>query len=110
MCDVNGTACDAIVFSDDMSTTVDQVILFNNLYNIITLTWKALFHAWIQRGWVGGQGVRTSIAKEPYSFVIFQGLENHKAIGFLSNTAPDHLENHKATKPASNVGPLLARQ
>ena len=25
-------------------------------------------------------------------------LENHKAIGFLSNTGPDPLENHKANK------------
>ena len=32
-------------------------------------------------------------------------LENHKAIGFLSNTCPDPLENHKATKPVFNVGP-----
>ena len=37
-------------------------------------------------------------------------MENHKAIGFLSNTGPDLLENHKATKPAFNVGPSLARQ
>ena len=29
--------------------------------------------------------------------------ENHKNIGFLSNTVPDTLKNHKATKPASNV-------
>ena len=28
-------------------------------------------------------------------------LENHKAIGFLSNTGPDPLENHKNTKEAS---------
>ena len=44
-----------------------------------------------------GQGVRTP-------------LKNHKAIGFLSNAAPDHLKNHKATKPAFNVGPSSARQ
>ena len=31
-------------------------------------------------------------------------LENHKNIGFLSNTGPDPLKNHKATKPAFNVG------
>ena len=37
-------------------------------------------------------------------------LENHKVIGFLSNSVPDLLENHKATKPAFNVGQLLARQ
>ena len=30
-------------------------------------------------------------------------LENHKAIGFLSNIGPDPLENHKATKPAFNI-------
>ena len=34
-------------------------------------------------------------------------LENHKNIGFLSNTGPDPLKNHKATKPAFNVGPSL---
>ena len=33
--------------------------------------------------------------------------ENHKAIGFLSNTGPDPLGNHNATKPAFNVGPSL---
>ena len=37
-------------------------------------------------------------------------LENPKTIGFLSNTGADHQENHKATKPAFNVGTLLARQ
>ena len=36
--------------------------------------------------------------------------ENHKIIGFLSNTGPDPLKNHKTTKPAFNVGPPLARQ
>ena len=30
-------------------------------------------------------------------------LENHKAVGFLSNTGPDPQENHIATKPAFNV-------
>ena len=35
---------------------------------------------------------------------------NHKNIGFLSNTGSDHMKNHKATKPAFNVGPSLARQ
>ena len=34
-------------------------------------------------------------------------LENHKDIGFLSNTVTDPLENHKATKPAFINGPLL---
>ena len=34
-------------------------------------------------------------------------LENHKAMGFLSNTGPDPLENRKATKPAFN-GPASA--
>ena len=37
--------------------------------------------------------------------------ENHKNIGFLSNTCPDTLTNHKATKPAFNSasddGPLI---
>ena len=39
-------------------------------------------------------------------------LENHKALGFLSNTVPDPLENHKATctKSVFNVGPSSARQ
>ena len=35
----------------------------------------------------GGQGVRTPPPPE-----------NHKDIGFLSNTGPDPIENHKATK------------
>ena len=37
-------------------------------------------------------------------------MENHKNIGFLSNTGPDPLKNHKATKLAFNVGPSSARQ
>ena len=37
-------------------------------------------------------------------------LENHKAIGYVSDTGPGPLENHKATKPAFNVWPLSARQ
>ena len=37
-------------------------------------------------------------------------LENHKNIGFLSNTGPDPLKNHKATKPGFNVGPSSTRQ
>ena len=45
----------------------------------------------------GGQGARTP-------------LENHKNIGFLSNTGLETLKNHKATKPAFNVGPSSARQ
>ena len=32
--------------------------------------------------------------------------ENHKNIGFLSNTGPNPLENHKGTKPAFNFGLL----
>ena len=35
--------------------------------------------------------------------------ENHKAIGFLSNTGPEPLKIHKATKPAFNYGPSLAQ-
>ena len=50
---------------------------------------KCAGHVWIQRGWAGGQ--------DP--------LENHKNLGFLSNTGPDPLTNHKATKPEFNVGP-----
>ena len=37
-------------------------------------------------------------------------LENHKNIGFLSNTGPDPLKYPIATKPAFNVGPSSARQ
>ena len=37
-------------------------------------------------------------------------LENHKTIGFLSNTGLDFLKNHKATKPAFNVRPSSAHQ
>ena len=33
-------------------------------------------------------------------------LENHKAIGFLSNTGPDALEMYKATMPTFNDDPL----
>ena len=36
--------------------------------------------------------------------------KNHKNIGFLSETGPDHLKNHKATKPAFNAGSSSARQ
>ena len=35
-------------------------------------------------------------------------LENHKAIGFLSNTDSDPLKNHKTTEPAFSVGTLKA--
>ena len=35
-------------------------------------------------------------------------LENHKAIGFLSNTGPHPLENHKESNLKFNVGPLSA--
>ena len=33
-------------------------------------------------------------------------LENHKAIGFLSNTGQDPMENHIDINSAFNVGPL----
>ena len=36
--------------------------------------------------------------------------ENHKNIGFLSNTGLDPLENNKITKPAFNVRPSSACQ
>ena len=37
--------------------------------------------------------------------------ENHKTIGFSSNTGMDLLKkNHKVNKPALNVGPSLVRQ
>ena len=35
--------------------------------------------------------------------------ENHKNIGFLSNSGPDPLKNDEATEPAFNVGPSSAR-
>ena len=44
----------------------------------------------------GGQGVWTH-------------PENHKNIGFLSNTGPDSLKNHKTIKPAFSVGSSSAR-
>ena len=37
-------------------------------------------------------------------------LQNHKAIGLLSNKGPDPVKNHKTTEPAFNVGPSLAHQ
>ena len=37
-------------------------------------------------------------------------LENHKNLGFVSNSGPDPLKNHKATEPAFNVGPSTACQ
>ena len=37
-------------------------------------------------------------------------LENHKALGFLSNIGPDPVEKYKASQPAFNVGPSLTRQ
>ena len=37
-------------------------------------------------------------------------LNNHKNIGFLSNTCLNPLENHKSTKLAFNVRPLSALQ
>ena len=53
-------------------------------------------HARIQRG--GGVG-----NPDPHP------LNNHKNIGFLSNTGADLLKNHKAPKVAFKVGPSLAR-
>ena len=92
MCDVNGTACDAIVFSDDMSTTVDQVSLFNNLYIMIISIWNPLFHARIQRGWGGGG----------------DSLENHKAIAHLSHTGQSH--SYKASIQCwAIIGPPVKR-
>ena len=43
-----------------------------------------------------GQGIRTP-----------PPLENHKNIGFLSNTGPDPLKNHNTTKPSFIFGPLI---
>ena len=37
-------------------------------------------------------------------------LQNHKNVGFLSNTAPDSQNNNKTTKPAFNIRPSSARQ
>ena len=36
------------------------------------------------------------------------GLKNHKAMGFLSNPGPDLLKYQNNTKPAFNVGPMMA--
>ena len=36
--------------------------------------------------------------------------DTERGQGFLSNTGAEPLKNHKATKPAFNVGPLLACQ
>ena len=36
--------------------------------------------------------------------------ENHKNIGFRSNTGLDPQKNHNASKPAFNVGESSARQ
>ena len=56
-------------------------------------------HARIQReGGGGGRGPGDS------------NMENHKAIGFLSNTGPDPRENHETTKPAINVRPSSTHQ
>ena len=37
-------------------------------------------------------------------------LNDHKKIGFLSNTGPDPLTNRKATEPEFNVRPSSGRQ
>ena len=55
------------------------------------------------RGSRGGEGVRSP---PPPTHT----LENHKAIGSLSNTRPGNLKNHKARMPAFNAGPSSARQ
>ena len=73
-------------------TGLSEPLLFANAIST-KISYTGYFHAQIQRG-----------DKGPYP------LENHKAIGFLSNTGPDPLENRKATKPAFNVGPKSARQ
>ena len=41
----------------------------------------------------GGQGVRTPHPR----------LENHKSIGILGNTGPDHRKNHEVIKPTFNL-------
>ena len=56
-------------------------------------------HLRIQRGGDGGTGRGSGPPPLP---------ENHKAIGFPSNTGPDPLRNHQATKldhhrPSSNL-------
>ena len=61
-----------------------QQIVYNALSHVQILTW--------------GKGVQTP---PPHP----QSLENHIAIGFLSNTGPDPLENDEATMPRFNVGP-----
>ena len=69
------------IFFQDIYTAVDVSVIFGKLHHSTCADPD------------GGQGVRTP-------------LENHKNIGFFSNTGPDPLKNHKATKPAFNVGPL----
>ena len=39
-----------------------------------------------------------------------RGSQNHKNIGFLSNSCPDPLKNYEATELAFNVGPSSAQQ
>ena len=51
------------------------------------------------RGGGGGWGVGTG-GPDPTP-------ENHKNVGFLSNTGQDPLKNHKATKPAFNVVAII---
>ena len=64
-------------------------------------TWSELFSTYIlhARFQIGDRG--TGPPPPP--------LANHKNIGFLGNIVPDPLKNHKATKPAFNVGPMMAR-
>ena len=72
-----------------------SVNCFNSVSSLIK-TFVLDRHARIQRG-RGGPDPPPS-------------LKNHKALGFLSNTGPDHLENHKATNSAFNVGPSSKSQ
>ena len=57
------------------------------------------FHGWIQRKWTGDPAPPPPLP-----------LKNHKSLGLLSKSVPDHLKHHKVTKPAFNVGPSSVRQ
>ena len=80
------------------STNYDQsklsgLFVFIYLYIFMGCYYMLESHAWIQRG-AGGTAPS----------------ENHKNIGFLSNTGLAPLQNLKTTKPVFNVGPSLVRQ
>ena len=75
--------------SGPTAPTLDPLMTFElRLHELLSTTRKMMIH----RGWGG--------AARP--------LENHKNIGYLSNTGPDSLKNHKATK-STIIGPPAKR-